>query len=277
MHIHSTFSDGTFTPSEIVRLAKEKNLSALALTDHNTVRGLGEFRSACEEAGILYSAGIEITTEFKGEEVHLVAHFLPEESYEEMSRYVEERNRKKEEANRECFRKLKEAGYPVDFEEFNRQFPILPRNRANIAAYLVSAGIVTTVKEAFQTLLVENGVFVSPVMKLPLLEAIEKVRSLHGVPVVAHPLLQFDSESIEEFIPIWKEHGLVGMETHYTLFDSEETEILETLAKKYGLLQSGGSDFHGKVKAGIQLGCGHGDLRVPFEFFELLREKSEEM
>ncbi len=277
LHIHSTFSDGSYTPSEIVSIGKEKGLFALALTDHNNINGLSEFRAACEKEGILYSTATELTTEYEGEEIHLVSHFLPEESYPEMTRYLENRNRLKEDANRECIERLQKAGYDVSYEEFLEFQPTGPRNRAHIARYLTEKSITESIGKAFGTLLIEDGLYYVSAPRLPLFDAIEKVRSLHGTPVVAHPLLNISPGMIDRFLTECIDHGLVGMETHYTLFDEDETKFLEEKAKAFHLLESGGSDFHGLYKKGIQLGSGHGDLKVPIEFFYGLKEKSKEM
>ena len=267
LHTHSCFSDGTCTPAEIIEQAAAMNLSAVALTDHNTVEGLPSFLSAARAKSVEAIPGVEISTNYDDVELHIVGLFLPEAAFAPLTAVLEDFNRKKEESNYLLIQNLNRAGFPLSYEDICRNHPAGTVNRAVIAAALVEQGYVTSVKEAFQGLLSKKGGNYIPPERLEVLDAIRLLRKLNAVPVLAHPFLNLKTEAalrvfLEEAVPA----GLVGMETLYPAFTPEETALARSLAAEYGLKESGGSDFHGDVKLHISLGTGKGTLAVPAEF-----------
>ena len=263
LHTHSTFSDGTFSPSQIVAEGLRKKLRAVALTDHNTVAGLPEFLKAAEGTGLEGIPGVEISTGYNNQEVHIVGLFLRQEHYGELERFLDVINRRKEESNRNLVVALREAGYALNYEKIRERYQGNV-NRAVIAAELIEKGYLTDRKEAFHGILsAKNGLY-RPPERIPAFEAIRFLSSIHAVPVLAHPYLSLTEEELRTFLPEAKSSGLAAMETHYSTFTPQMTEAVRSLASAFDLLESGGSDFHGGNNPEIQLGSGKGDLAVPY-------------
>ena len=253
LHTHSIYSDGTWTPRQLLETAAKEDLT-VALTDHNTVSGLPEFMAIAQELGVEAVPGTEFSTDFQGKELHIVALFLREEHYDAVRDYVAEGDRLKDQSNRDLIDRLRAAGYEIDYRQILSKTPDGRVNRANIAAELVEKGYVATVKEAFATLLKEkHGFYVAP--KRPdAYDTIAFIRTLGAVPVLAHPYLSMDPAMVEAFLPAAVARGLLAMETQYTTYDAPTTALARRVAAKFGLLESGGSDFHGAVKPNNPLG-----------------------
>ena len=267
LHTHSTYSDGTFSPAQLVTEGLRKKLRAVALTDNNTVAGLPEFLKAAEGTGLEGIPGVEISTGYNHQEVHIVGLFLRQEHYGELERFLDVINQRKEKTNRDLVAALREAGYALNYEEIQERHQGNV-NRAVIAAELIEKGYITDRKEAFHGILsAKNGLY-HPPERIPAFEAIRFLSSIHAVPVLAHPYLSLTEEALRTFLPEAKKNGLAAMETRYSTFTHQMTEAARSLASKFGLLKSGGSDFHGGNKPEIQLGSGKGDLAVPYSFVQ---------
>ena len=272
LHSHSIFSDGSLSPAALVRLAEEKGLSALALTDHNTSRGLPELMAAGENSSVITVPGCEFSTEYKGTELHIVGLFFPENTWEAIEEYVLQMKRSKEESNCRLVEKLRENGYDVTFDEIREIAGSDSFNRAHAALLLVKKNYAADINDAFKRLLSEkSGVYVPP-KRIDALETIRFIRAQGAAAILAHPFLNLDETGLEEFLPKAKKYGLQAMETRYSKFNEEKTAAAIRIAEEHGLLQSGGSDFHGAAKPDISLGTGRGDLQVPFSFYETLRD-----
>ena len=275
LHIHSTYSDGSYTPKEIIEEAKAKGIDAVILTDHNTVRGMYEFLSAAEDAEQEYAVGVEFSCEFRGREVHLIAMFLDSCHYNDVERMTSELARAKREKNIELAAALARDGYNISYEELEKKYPYGNINRAHIAAALVDGGYVKSTSEAFEGVLSEGGGYYTPPTRLCAIELIKKIDSMRALSCIAHPYLSFDSDSeLEEFLALACEAGLDAMETRYTKYDAQTQQKASDTARRFGLLESGGSDFHGSVKPGTELGYGYGELCVPYEFYEKLKARA---
>ena len=272
LHTHSCFSDGTCTPEEIIRLAVAAGLSAVALTDHNTVTGLPDFLAAAETADILAVPGVEISTGWQGKELHIVGLFLKPRDLDAVSAFLEIINIRKEENNRKLIHTLHNAGFSLDYDTIRRNHPEGSINRAVIASALLEKGYVSSVKEAFRTLLSEKHGYYIPPERIDVFDAITFLRSVHAVPVLAHPFLSLSEGELRQFLPEAKNHGLLAMETRYSTYTPEIQILALTIAREYGLLSSGGSDFHGDNKPDIALGTGKGTLHIPAEIAETLQE-----
>ena len=269
LHTHSTFSDGTFSPSQIVAEGLRKKLRAVALTDHNTIAGLTAFLKAAEGTGLEGIPGVEISTGYRNQEVHIVGLFLRQETYGELEDFLSVINQRKEKSNRELVAALREAGYALSYEEIRERHQGNV-NRAVITAELIEKGYITDRKEAFDGILsAKNGLY-HPPERISAFEAIRFLSSIHAVPVLAHPYLSLTEEALHTFLPEAKRNGLAAMETRYSAFTPQLTEAARSLASEFGLLESGGSDFHGGNKPEIQLGSGKGDLAVPYSFVQSL-------
>ena len=150
LHCHSTFSDGSLTPTEIVALAKQQGLSAVALTDHNTTKGLAEFMQAGESAGLETVAGCEFSTEIDGSELHILGLFMPQETWVEIEDYVELLHMAKHHSNEKLIERLCEGGYGITYEEIAALTDADEFNRAHVARALVARGYASSVEEAFK-------------------------------------------------------------------------------------------------------------------------------
>ena len=272
LHTHSCYSDGTSTPGEIIAQAAELDLSAVALTDHNTVTGLPEFLAAARDNRVQAVPGVEISTEYGDRELHIVGLFLRPEHFHTVTGFLEGFNWKKEESNRNLICALNRAGYDLDYDTIRDSHPEGTLNRAVIAAALRDKGYVASINEAFQGILSKKAGYYVPPKRLSAFEAISFLRSLNAVPVLAHSFLNLKTEPelrafLQEAIP----YGLAAMETMYSANSPETTQIARHIAREFGLQESGGSDFHGRTKPHIHLGTGKGNLAVPAEFAEILR------
>ena len=270
LHTHSTFSDGTFSPTEIVLKAKEIGLDAVALCDHNTVAGLDEFVSAGKKYGVTTVAGIEFSTEYNSKQLHIVGLFIKKENYSDITEIMAESQKLKEESNKLLVKNLAKDGYILDYDEIKSSTVDGFVNRANIAAALMQKGYVSSVKEAFQTLLMSKFGYYVPPKRPSSLYIIEKLKGFGSISVLAHPFLNMNEDELREFLPKAKACGLNATEAYYSLFDKAETELAEKICDEYGLLKSGGSDFHGATKPDILLGVGKGNLAIPTEIYKNL-------
>ncbi len=273
LHTHSVYSDGTCTPKELIDQAEELGLAAIALTDHNTVAGLPEFLAAAEGKAVEAVPGIEFSTDYKTGELHILALFVKPEHYAEIEALLEQAKRRKEESNRSLVAALAADGIRIDYEKIKAATPNGQVNRALIAAELTAQGYTQSVQHAFQTLLSEKHGYFKPPKRLPALETIAFIKSIGAVAVLAHPWLNLSGEELPVFLEQAVKQGLDGMETHYPLFDREQTLAAMELAKRFGLCQSGGSDYHGGNKPHIRMGTGKGSLRVEKSLLAALREK----
>lgn len=274
LHTHSTFSDGTFSPAQLIHEAQRLGLSAIALTDHNTVAGLPDFLRAAEGSSVEAVPGIEFSTDYQDEELHIVTLFVRPEHYGPITTLTDEMNLRKQQSNLDLIENLNRSGYAIDYQSIKARMPTGEPNRALIAAELTRLGYTSDNKEAFHTLLGKKCGYYHPPKRVDVFELIGFVRSMGLVPVLAHPFLSLKEENrLAEFLGPAAEAGLQGMETRYPLFSEEQTQTLEELASRFGLAPSGGSDFHGENKPEIGLGTGTGSLEVPLSFLQVLREK----
>lgn len=276
LHTHSTASDGTVSPKELMEKAQQIGLGAVALTDHNTLAGLTEFVQAARGTTVRPIPGIEISTEYEGHEVHIVGLFLTPQAGLELEKHLKIFEQEKEENNRELVDALNRAGYRISWERLRQQ--VMGRmNRAHIAAALTEAGYIQSPEEAFRTILRPDGPFYHPPHCPQSLQVLEMLRELKICPVLAHPFLSLMPRQLGEFLPKAKTRGLLGMEVFYSTYDRRTTEAAQAMAEQYGLLPSGGSDFHGAIKPDIQLGVGRGNLQIPMQWLEQLEEAAAKM
>lgn len=265
LHTHSIFSDGTYSPSEIINEAVRIGLSAVALCDHNTVDGLPEFLSAASGKPIEAIAGAEFSVDYEGTELHLLGLFIPAEYFEHVSRLMLDVNNRKEESNLALIDSLNRSGFSLNYATIKARTPNGKVNRAHIAAELTNLGYTASVEEAFDTLLSPAAGHYTEPKRLTVWEALDFVSSINAVPVIAHPFLNLTEARLNEFLPLAKKAGLKGMECYYSKYDAATTAKSLQIANSFGLKVSGGSDFHGSNKPGIFLGHGKNNLSIPYE------------
>ena len=273
LHTHSHFSDGTFSPAQLLAAAREANLTAIALCDHNTVLGLLEFLAAAKEYDVEAIPGAEFSTDYQGTELHILGLFIRPEYFETVTGLMDEAQQRKERSNRELIEALSRAGYPMDLERIKSKTPKGQINRSHIAAELTELGYTATRQEAFSKLLSPKCGYYNPPERISAFQMIERIKSMGAVAVLAHPFLNLKEEAtLRGFLGSAKDAGLDGMEVLYPLFDAEKTRLAAELAKVLGLLPTGGSDFHGANKPDIRIGKGKGELAVPESFLDGLKK-----
>ena len=270
LHIHSTCSDGTLTPTELIRLAEHRGVGAVALCDHNTVAGLPEFLGAAAGSGLWAVPGIEFSTDYENTELHILALFVKPQHYAAITEKMERMLRDKEQSNRNLVAGLKSAGIPIDYDAIRASHPKGNINRAVIAAEMVRLGYCESVQDAFKNWLSEKHGYYCPPKRPDALETIRFIKSIGAVSVQAHPFLSLAEERLRAFLPLAAEAGLDAMEVYYPKFSAEQTALAQLLAEEHGLLLSGGSDFHGANKPDIQLGTGRDNLHIPLSVLEKL-------
>ena len=266
LHTHSVFSDGTYTPGEIVAEAKRLGLT-IALTDHNTAAGLPEFMDAAQKLGVTAVPGVEFSAAYLEKELHLLGLFVLPEHYDAVKQMVKEQHVLKEICNMELVERLNQAGYLIDYSKVKGRNPHGNANRAHVAAELMELGYVASIQEAFQTILSDDGGFYVPPARLQLLDVIRELRSIGVLPVLAHPLQELTEQELRELLPYAIEAGLVGLETVHSSYSLDTIALAERIAAEFHLLPSGGSDFHGSIKPDISLGTGKGELCIPHKIY----------
>ena len=274
LHTHSIFSDGTCTPKEIIDEAIRVGLSAVALTDHNTVDGLPDFQRAGAGRDIEIVLGNEFSADYNGKELHIVGLFIKPEHLDEVSALMRGVIERKEQSNVELINALAVDGYRLDYDEIKRSTPKGKINRAHIATALTEKGYTASVNEAFDTVLSKSAGYYKEPKRLTAWEVIEFIELIGAVSVLAHPFLQFTEDELRAFLTEAKGHGLVGMECYYSANDEKTTERSLEIAEEFGLLPSGGSDYHGARKPDIGIGSGRGNLEIPYECYLELKKRS---
>lgn len=273
LHTHSTFSDGTLTPRQLLEEACRAGIAAVALTDHNTVAGLPDFAEAAKDFPVEAVCGTEFSVDYEGTELHLLALFLRPEHFDAVTAVTQDFQRRKEQSNASLVEALNKAGFRLDYAAIRNAAEGYV-NRAHIAAAMVAKGYAATVKEAFKNYLSPKHGYYTPPRLPDVFETIRFIKNLGAVAVLAHPFLNLEEARLREFLPQAVRAGLDGMETLYPLFDNDQTAVLQALAAEFSLLPSGGSDFHGANKPLIQLGIGQGTLHVPYTYLKRLRQQA---
>jgi len=277
LHTHTTASDGTATPRELIRLAAEAGLSAVAITDHDTVAGLPEALAAGREYGVTVVGGVELSV-FDGQRaLHLVGLFVPQ-SPGELGEALARARHRRHDRNRLILEKLAALDIPLDYDAVlalaggpgesggtgEPGGPGVAVGRPHIAAALLNSGRVKSMKEAFERYLGATGLAYVPKDKMSLDRAVSLLAAVGALPVLAHPyLLREKGRSMERLVAGYRERGVAAIEAYYSEHSESQTREYLALARKLDMGVSGGSDFHGEAKPGVLLGRGRGRLFVP--------------
>ena len=270
LHVHTTASDGTASPAEAVELAKAAGLSAIAITDHDTVSGYAEAAEAGKALGVEVIPGIEISTKY-GRAVHILGYYIDPDS-DKLAPVLEWVVRDRDERNRKMAGLMAADGLPVSYEEMHRRFGAVI-GRPHFAEVLVELGLAKDVRDAFDRYVEKGQKYYLPRNFLSIERSVEIIREAGGIPVLAHPFqYKLDDAGLRELIEHCMESGLKGMECRYSGYSTEQSKYLGRLAEEYGLIKTGGSDFHGENKKHISIGTGTGALEVPYQYLEKLRE-----
>jgi predicted metal-dependent phosphoesterase TrpH len=272
LHAHTTASDGSLTPTELVALARERGLRALGVTDHDTVGGVEEAVAAGHLAGVEVVPGIELSVDYPHGQFHLLGYFIDPRSAVLSDRLTAlQENRRTR--NTRMLERLQALGLPLTLEDVVREAGGGQIGRPHMALALVRQGVVASTQEAFDRYLADGRPGHVPKLKLPPEEAIPLIHAAGGRAVLAHPYsLRFpDTAAFDVEIARLREAGLDGLEAYYSQHTPEQTARFLALAARVGLLVTGGSDFHGRSKPHVHLGVVHDGQALPDELLEALR------
>lgn len=277
LHTHSTASDGTDSPAELVAKAGKLGLKALALTDHDTVKGLPEAEACAKNLGLAFVRGCEISTRTDDGSMHILGLWLPEHCAP-LEDYLGNLRAGRKRRNAIILEKLAEHGINLTMAEVRAQAKGAI-GRPHIAQLLLKKGHVKTLREAFDTWLGEGGKAYAPKPVPDAAEAVKILSSSGASPILAHPLLHEHSPQwLDDFVRRLKNLGLFGLEAWHSSHTPEQSRQIIQLAEKYDLALSGGSDYHGENKPAIQLGGGRsGNVRIPLTVLEKMRHKRQAM
>lgn len=274
LHVHTTSSDGQYTPAEIIQKAADKNIKVIAITDHDTISGLKEAEKEGKKHGIIVVPGIEINISFPSGEFHLLGLGIKEPS-NSLNNIVEKVIENRNERNRIIIEKINADGIPLTEEELKSDFPDTVIGRPHFAAELVKYGVVKTRQQAFDQYLGRGKKWYTPRICTNLDEAIIAIQESKGVPVIAHPMsLYLSWGRLPDFLKDCFDKGVVGIEAFHPGARVTECLRLEELGRKIGFIITAGSDFHGeKIRADRKLGhtCGNKKIDDKYYFEELLK------
>ncbi len=271
LHCHSTASDGTLPPAQVVRLAVERGLSALALTDHDTMAGIEDAAAEARKLGIDFISGIEISAEYPHPgTMHLLGYGVDPNlpALRDLTKTLLEG---RDNRNPKIIAKLRELGVDISMEELTAEAGGKVLGRPHIAAILHRKGYVSSIKQAFDKYLAPGGLAYFDKERLSPKQAVGMILESGGIPVLAHPIqLRYQNDAqLERIVKDLIDLGLRGIEVLHSDHDAAMVEKYSALAQRYGLLKTGGSDFHGTNKAAIDLGNANG-RKIPREFFDAL-------
>lgn len=272
LHVHSTCSDGTFTPTELVDYALEKGLTGFALTDHDTTDGLEEAMEYAKDKGIEVIPGIELSTEYESKDIHILGLYIDynkKEFKDRIQAFVDSRILR----NMKMCDNLREAGIDITYEKLLAEFPGAVITRSHYARFLLNHGYIKSMAEAFERYVGDNCPYYVPREKVTPAQAVELILKADGIPILAHPTLYHMSDRrLEKLVVQLKEAGLMGIEAVYSTYTAGEERQMRELAKRYNLLISGGSDFHGSNKPKLDLAVGYGKLHIPASILDDIKK-----
>lgn len=270
LHVHSSASDGTFSPSDVAKLAAASGLSAMALTDHDTVAGVQEAVAAAP-ASLEVIPGAELSALWKGREIHILGLYLDPTAPLLLSS-LEALRAKREARNEEILSRLRKAGFPMTREELQSGNPDTVITRAHFARVMEEKGYVSSRKEAFRRYLEPGCPYCPKKEELSPETAVELILAAGGFPALAHPLqYRFSNRDLDGLTAYLKGLGMKGLEVYHSSCNAWESQKLKELAVRHGLLPTGGSDFHGANKPDIRIGSGRGNLRISFLLLDDIR------
>lgn len=272
LHTHSTASDGTFTPVQLIQAAKKEGLSAVALTDHDTLAGLNEAEKEAEAADIIFIRGIEISVHWQPGEFHLLGLDLRKQS-SEMDRLLQRLQKERTNRNIRIAEKLRAQGFNIDYEAV-RKFAGSSDGigRPHFAAYMAVHNMVKNIQTAFDKYLGKHCPCFEEKQNADFKEAVSAIISAGGIPVLAHPMsLYLSWSALPKTIAALKESGLVGLEAWNASTRYNDCRRLEALAAELNMPVTAGSDFHGTIRNHRKLGHTANDIKIENRFYESLR------
>ncbi len=265
LHIHTYYSDGTMSPEEVVTAASQAGLSAIGISDHDTIDGIAPARAAGDLVGLEVISGVELSSEYHGKDIHILGYFFDIKD-SPLVRMLGDIQKGRMERMHKMIAKLNQMGVQdITFEEVCGQLKSDAVGRLHLAKLLVSRGHVRSLDAAFQKYLGEGAAAYFPKFKQTPIEAIKLIKDSGGLSVLAHPMLTQKDELIPQFVRA----GLDGIEAYYPNCSMEVANFYVGIAQKHGILVSGGSDAHGKGKMSTWIGKAY----LPYEHVEKMKER----
>lgn len=273
LHNHTTASDGAAPPAEAVRTAKELGLAAIAVTDHDTVAGVAEAMAAGAEMGVEIVPGIEISADYRGNRAHILGLFVDPAS-EALRPALDWASDERARRNEKIVAHLAADGFDISLEALSAAYPNAVLGRPHIAEHLARKGYAASVTDAFRRYLGEGRPYYRSKERIPLADAASLIRAAGGLPIVAHPFQYgYDEAALLAYLSAARDAGCLGLEAYYSEHAPEQQRYLLELAAAWGMLVSGGSDWHGSRKPHIRMGSGiGGGLAVPYSVLEELKK-----
>jgi hypothetical protein len=271
LHSHTNESDGTCSPGELVQEAARAGVTVLGITDHDTFRGFDQAAPLADQAGIEAVCGIELSTKLHGQSVHLLGYFLGDNGLKSFRTWVLEMQASRRERNVRLAARLRELGFDITLEEAEKRGRGMT-GRPHFAQLMVEKGYVASLRQAFDEYLDESAKGYVHRIEPQFSAGVARIREAGGIASLAHPVRV--RGDIPALLPELCEAGLNAIEAYHSDHTPRDTEQYVGLAERYGLMVTGGSDFHGAVKPGVQLGTGYnGNLRIPTDLLDQLRER----
>lgn len=276
LHAHTTASDGSLTPTELIALAAEIGLRAVAVTDHDTVDGLAEALEAARSLSLECVPGIELSIAYHPGKLHLLGYFI-DHSHPGLCERLRVLKENRARRNERMIAKMQALGLPITLEEVAAEAGSETLGRPHMALALAKKGIVASVQEAFDRYLADGALAHVPKEKIALEEGIALIREAGGLAFVAHPhTLKLADDALPAELLRLREMGVDGMECYYSQYDPARILQFLQMAREAGLLASGGSDFHGAAKPLVRLGCVDGDRPAPLALLAAMKERRAE-
>jgi len=264
LHAHTTFSDGSRTPTQLVEEAAALGLTAVAVTDHDTVDGLPEALAAGERLGLRVVPGVEINLEHERVTMDMLGYFLAGRPNDALKRQLAELRAYRDERNQRIVGKLAELGYPLDLTDMRAAAENGAVGRPHIGEAMVRRGYAGSISDAFERFLRRGAPAWVDRRRLSLGAALKLLRASGALPVLAHPgIIHTDAAGLEHIVRDAARLGMAGLECYYPLHDEATVARCLALARKYALVPTGGSDYHGTVKPDAHLGVGSAGQALP--------------
>jgi 3',5'-nucleoside bisphosphate phosphatase len=275
LHSHTTHSDGSVSAEELIKMAAMNGAAAIAITDHDTVSGIDEARRAARQVGIEFLAGLEISAEYSPGTMHILGYLIDDNS-QTLCASLEELKEARQRRNPSIAEKLRSLGCEIHYQEVAALAGNQMVGRPHFARLLVDRGYAESIQEAFNKFLAKGAPAYVEKARLSPADAISVIHQAGGVAVLAHPyqLGLLSTEQIENLVEGLTELGLDGLEAIYSRHTPDQRSFYSQMAARHGLIVTGGSDFHGSYKPDIAIVTGKGDLRVPYELLDKLKDRA---
>lgn len=270
LHTHSTFSDGSLTPEQLASKAADIGLTAVALTDHDTVEGIDRFLAACRTQGIRGVPGVEISLDFPNGTMHLLGYFI-DPHHEGLTQHIARLKAGREHRNQEIIKQINAMGMPLTLKEVSAFAGEDNVGRLHFAQALLARGYIRTQNEAFQKYLAKGKPGYADRSRMTPAEGVKIIRNAGGLAVLAHPFtLHLGQQALMVLVRDLVQAGLDGIEVFYSQQNPKQMKQYCALAQQFRLVATGGTDFHGAPMPDIKLGSGFGNLNIPDTVLEEL-------